>query len=137
MPHDEVVHLGNAARIRIFDGHDAVVAHAADIQNTDNNCTRFVVIAREAVLPDDADKISLCFSLPHTTGSLYRTLERFALNGLNLTKIESRPIPGRNFEYDFYLDFTGNIHDEATLALICALSDEMPRFSFLGNYKEG
>ena len=110
---------------------------AADIQNTDNNCTRFVVIAREAVLPDDADKISLCFSLPHTTGSLYRTLERFALNGLNLTKIESRPIPGRNVEYDFYLDFTGNIHDEATLALICALSDEMPRFSFLGNYKEG
>ena len=98
---------------------------------------RFVVIAREAVLPGDADKISLCFSLPHTTGSLYRTLERFALNGLNLTKIESRPIPGRNFEYDFYLDFTGNIHDEATLALICALSDEMPRFSFLGNYKEG
>ena len=109
---------------------------AADIQNTDNNCTRFVVIAREAVLPDDADKISLCFSLPHVTGSLYRTLERFAVNGLNLTKIESRPIPERNFEYDFYLDFTGNIHDEGTLALICALSDEMPRFSFLGNYKE-
>ena len=104
--------------------------------NTDNNCTRFVVIAREAVLPDDADKISLCFSLPHTTGSLYRTLERFALNGLNLTKIESRPIPGQNFEYDFYLDFTGNIHDAPTLALICALSDEMPRFSFLGNYRE-
>lgn len=109
---------------------------AEDIQNTDNNCTRFVVIAREAVLPEDADKISLCFSLPHTTGSLYRTLERFALNGLNLTKIESRPIPGRNFEYDFYLDFTGNIHDVRTLALICALSGEMPRFSFLGNYKE-
>lgn len=109
---------------------------AEDIQNTDNNCTRFVVIAREAVLPEDADKISLCFSLPHTTGSLYRTLERFALNGLNLTKIESRPIPGRNFEYDFYLDFTGNIHDARTLALICALSGEMPRFSFLGNYKE-
>ncbi len=70
---------------------------AADIQNTGNNCTRFVVIAREAVLPDDADKISLCFSLPHTTGFGSRTLERFALSGLNLTKIESRPIPGRNF----------------------------------------
>lgn len=110
---------------------------AADIQNTGNNCTRFVVIAREAVLPDDADKISLCFSLPHTTGSLYRTLERFALSGLNLTKIESRPIPGRNFEYDFYLDFSGNIHDARTLELICALSGEMPRFSFLGNYREG
>lgn len=107
-----------------------------DIQNTDNNCTRFVVISREAVLPDDADKISLCFSLPHVTGSLYRTLERFAMNGLSLTKIESRPIPGQNFEYDFYLDFTGNIHDKNTLALICELPDDMPRFSFLGNYKE-
>ncbi len=109
---------------------------AEDIQNTHNNCTRFAVISREAVLPEDADKISLCFSLPHMTGSLYRTLERFAANGLNLTKIESRPIPERNFEYDFYLDFTGNVHDERTLMLICALSDEMPRFSFLGNYRE-
>ena len=109
---------------------------AADIQNTDNNCTRFIVISREAVLPEDAEKISLCFSLPHTPGSLCHTLERFALLGLNLTKIESRPIPERNFEYDFYLDFTGNVHDVQTLALICALSDEMPRFSFLGNYKE-
>ena len=109
---------------------------AADLQNTDNNCTRFIVISREAVLPEDAEKISLCFSLPHTPGSLCHTLERFALLGLNLTKIESRPIPERNFEYDFYLDFTGNVHDVQTLALICALSDEMPRFSFLGNYKE-
>lgn len=109
---------------------------AQDIQNTDNNCTRFVVLSKEAILPENADKISLCFSLPHTTGSLYRTLERFSANGLNLTKIESRPIPEQKFEYDFYLDFTGNIHDEKTLALICALSDEMPRFSFLGNYKE-
>lgn len=109
---------------------------AADIQNTDHNCTRFAVISREAVLPRDADKISLCFSLPHTTGSLYRTLERFAANGLNLTKIESRPIPESRFEYDFYVDFTGNIHEETALALISALSAEMPRFSFLGNYKE-
>mgnify|MGYP000842769564 FL=1 len=63
--------------------------------------------------------------------------DSFALSGLNLTKIESRPIPGRNFEYDFYLDFSGNIHNARTLELICALSGEMPRFSFLGNYREG
>lgn len=56
--------------------------------------------------------------------------------GLNLTKIESRPLPGKNFEYDFYLDFTGNIHQPQTLDLICALHDELPRFSFLGNYIE-
>lgn len=106
------------------------------VQNVRNNTTRFVAVSREAVLPETANKISLCFSLPHTTGSLYSILERFAAAGLNLTKIESRPIPGRDFEYDFYLDFTGSIHAPATLDLICALHAELPRFSFLGNYSE-
>ncbi len=106
------------------------------VQNTPNNTTRFVAISKEAVLPEEASKISLCFSLPHTTGSLYNVLERFAVCGLNLTKIESRPIPGSQFEYDFYLDFTGCIHDPDTLELVCALNAELPRFSFLGNYSE-
>lgn len=106
------------------------------VQNVRNNTTRFVAVSREAVLPEDAGKISLCFSLPHTTGSLHNVLQRFALGGLNLTKIESRPIPGRDFEYDFYLDFTGSIHNPDTLSLICALYEELPRFSFLGNYSE-
>ena len=109
---------------------------AENIQNTAGNTTRFAVIAREAVLPDDAEKISLCFSLPNVTGSLAQTLEEFVMAGLNLTKIESRPIPERSFEYDFYLDFLGNLHDPKTLALICSLSEEVPRFSFLGNYRE-
>ena len=109
---------------------------ARSVQNEKDNTTRFVAIAKEPLLPEDARKISLCFSLPHTTGSLYNVLERFAMCGLNLTKIESRPIPGKNFEYDFYLDFTGNIHEPQTLDLICALYDELPRFSFLGNYSE-
>ncbi len=107
-----------------------------NIQNAKNNITRFVVISKEPILPEDAGKISLCFSLPHSTGSLYGVLERFAMSGLNLTKIESRPIPESNFEYDFYLDFTGNIHHTETLELICSLHDELPRFSFLGNYTE-
>lgn len=106
------------------------------IQNAKNNKTRFILIAREPILPADAGKISLCFSLPHTTGSLYNVLERFAIAGLNLTKIESCPIPESSFEYDFYLDFTGNIHQKNTLDLICSLHDELPRFSFLGNYME-
>ena len=109
---------------------------AEHIQNERENTTRFVIISREAILPEDANKISLCFSLPHVTGSLSSVLDRFALAGLNLTKIESRPLPGKNFEYDFYLDFSGNIHDPAALELICALHDELPRFSFLGNYSE-
>lgn len=109
---------------------------AENLQNERENTTRFVVISREAILPEDANKISLCFSLPHVTGSLSGVLQRFSMAGLNLTKIESRPLPGKNFEYDFYLDFSGNLHDADTLELICALYDELPRFSFLGNYSE-
>lgn len=109
---------------------------ADGIQNNSNNCTRFIVIAKQTCIPKDADKISLCFSLPHTTGSLYHILSRFAVYGLNLTKIESRPIPGKSFEYLFYLDFSGNVHNAEVLNFLCALSDELPSFSFLGNYKE-
>ncbi len=106
------------------------------VQNEKNNTTRFVVISKEPIFPENANKISLCFSLPHTAGALYNVLQRFAMRGLNMTKIESRPIPGSKFEYDFYLDFTGNIHQPETIDLICALHDELPRFSFLGNYSE-
>ena len=109
---------------------------AKDIQNSANNCTRFIAINRHMFIPEGANKISLCFSLPHRTGTLHSVLARFATAGLNLTKIESRPIPGKTFEYDFYLDFTGNAQEPHTLNLIAALSDELPRFSFLGNYRE-
>lgn len=107
-----------------------------NIQNSATNQTRFVAVSKQLLIPENADKISLCFSLNHTTGSLYSVLGRFAMLGLNLTKIESRPMPDRNFEYFFYLDFTGSVRDEKVLALLCALSDELPSFSFLGNYLE-
>lgn len=105
-------------------------------QNDPSNTTRFLVISKDLYIEDGADKISLCFSLPHTTGSLYNILCRFAADGLNLTKLESRPKAGTPFEYLFYLDFTGSIRDKRTLSLMCALSDELSEFSFLGNYKE-
>ena len=105
-------------------------------QNAPDNTTRFIVISKELYIAPDADKISLCFSLPHVTGSLYSILCRFAAKGLNLTKIESRPRPGRSFEYLFYLDFEGSAVNQDTLNMLCALSDELGGFSFLGNYKE-
>jgi len=107
-----------------------------DIQDMVYNMTRFVILSKRPILPEDANKIGLCFSLPHKSGSLYSILEMFAVNGLNLTKIESRPIPGSKFDYSFYLDFTGNIHDVRTKDLIGMLQQELPGFSFLGNYKE-
>lgn len=105
-------------------------------QNNPQNTTRFIVVSKQLYIEPDADKISLCFALPHVTGSLYSALCRFAYHGLNLTKIESRPILGKSFEYFFYLDFTGSAASHDTMSLLCALSDELVDFSFLGNYKE-
>lgn len=107
-----------------------------NIQNVTNNTTRFIVISKELVIDDDASKISLIFSAPHKTGSLYRVLGRFSMAGLNLTKLESRPIANGKFDYYFYVDIMGSVFDESTLDLLCALSDELPEFTFLGNYYE-
>lgn len=107
-----------------------------DIQDNELNTTRFIVISKKLYIPDNANKISLCFSLPHVTGSLYSLLCRFNSLGLNLTKIESRPRKGKEFEYLFYLDFSGNVHSKDVTELISQLSAEMPEFSFLGNYFE-
>lgn len=107
------------------------------IQNVTNNTTRFIVISKELVIDEHAEKISLIFSAPHRTGSLYRVLGRFSMTGLNLTKLESRPVANGKFDYYFYVDILGSVRDEQTLDLLCALSDELPEFSFLGNYYEG
>jgi chorismate mutase/prephenate dehydratase len=107
-----------------------------NIQSVENNSTRFFAISRGLVIPPDANKISLIFALPHVTGSLYRTLSRFAMAGLNLTKLESRPVRNGGFEYLFYLDFEGGLNNPETVDLLCALSEEMPSFSFIGNYRE-
>lgn len=121
-----------------------------NIQDSKTNCTRFILISKKLFIPESAEKISLCFGLPHVTGSLYSVLARFSARGLNLTKIESRPDKAietedctsqglektDNFEYLFYLDFAGNIRKKEVMNLLCALSVELPKFSFLGNYEE-
>ncbi len=109
---------------------------AKGCQNYKDNSTRFIVISKQLIIPDNADKVSLCFSVPHTNGALYSVLGRFSSNGMNLTKLESRTIDGMPFEYLFYLDFQGNVQSDKVVNMLCALSEEMPEFSFLGNYKE-
>jgi len=108
----------------------------SNIQNISNNTTRFIVISKKMVIEKNADKVSLIFALPHTTGSLYRILGRFSMAGLNLTKLESRPMANGDFSYYFYVDLMGNINDEGTLDLLCALSSEIPDFKLLGNFYE-
>lgn len=105
-----------------------------NFQNSENNCTRFIVISKKLIITKNSEKVSLCFSIPHKSGSLYSVLCRFATHGFNLTKIESRPIPDASFESVFYLDFTGNALDEENSRMLRALSEELTEFSFLGNY---
>lgn len=113
--------------LKILDNH---------LQDNKYNSTRFIVISKKLYIDDNANKVSLCFCLPHKSGSLYDMIGRFNSLGLNLTKIESRPIRDKAFEYLFYLDFSGSVKSEGVTELICSLSKEMPEFSFLGNYSE-
>ena len=107
-----------------------------NIQSSDENSTRFVAISNKLTIGHDADVISIAFSLPHdTAGALFCVLSRLAAMGLNMTKIESRPLKSSPFEYMFYMDFIGNVKDEKTWGLICGLSDELPEFKFIGNYR--
>ena len=108
-----------------------------NVQNNNNNRTRFIVISRKLVISSDANKISLIFSIADKTGSLYRVLGRFSMAGLNLTKLESRPIENENFNYHFYVDVSGSVKQQSALDLMCALYDELPEFEFLGNFNEG
>lgn len=124
--------VGSSLAARLY-GLDVVVPK---IQTIKHNCTRFITISKELIIPDDANKVSVVFSLPHTVGALQRVLDRFSMNGLNLTKIESRAARNGRFEYLFYLDFSGNLKDDNTVALISSLEDELPDFTFLGNYNE-
>ena len=85
---------------------------------------------------DGADKISVMVNLPHETGSLNRLLNRFSTLGLNLTKLESRPIGSSPFEFAFYFDFDADIRKKEVLNLIAELDNTCDRFVFLGGYKE-
>lgn len=106
------------------------------IQNTDGNFTRFICISKKAMIFPGADRISLMLSLPHRPGSLYSLISRFSVLGLNLTKLESRPIAGSDFEFMFYFDIEASVYSPAVLALLDELSDSPELFVFLGSYSE-
>ena len=81
---------------------------ASNINHEQGNSTRFIIITNKKIFLKNSDKVSICFSIPHQSGSLYTMLSHIIYNNLNMTKIESRPLPGRNFEYRFFVDFEGN-----------------------------
>ena len=99
-----------------------------------NNTTRFVVVSPAMELRAGADKISTVFSLPHEAGSLHRIMSIFAVNGLNMTKLESRPMPGHSWEYMFFLEFHGSLTAPEMDGILHELGQTTAEFRVLGNF---
>ncbi len=104
------------------------------INHNHNNSTRFIVVTNQKIFLKKAQKISICFEVAHESGSLYHLLSHFIYNDLNMTKIESRPIEGKTWEYRFFVDFEGNMGDAAVKNAIRGLREESKRLKILGNY---
>ena len=111
---------------------------ADDISDTTSNFTRFICISRNTEIYPDANKFSLMMSLSHRPGSLADILIRFGAVGVNLTKLESRPVPGSDFEFRFIFDFEASPHDVRVVKLLSSLASdpEVEHFTFLGAYAE-
>ncbi|MBR0164612.1 MAG: bifunctional chorismate mutase/prephenate dehydratase [Lachnospiraceae bacterium] len=108
----------------------------ADVQDSANNYTRFICISKEPEIYPGADRTSMMLVLPHTPGSLYRTLSRFYAHGININKLESRPMPERNFEFMFYFDIEGSVYAPRFTRLIDDLESSCESFVYLGSYTE-
>lgn len=104
------------------------------INHNSKNATRFIVVTNQKIFLKDATKISICLEGAHESGSLYHLLSHFIYNDLNMIKIESRPIEGRNWEYCFFIDFEGNMADGAVKNAIRGLREEARNLKILGNY---
>lgn len=104
------------------------------VNQSGSNSTRFIIVTNQKIFRRDARKVSICFEVPHESGSLYHMLSHFIYNNLNMTKIESRPLEDRNWEYRFFIDFEGNLSDSAVKNALRGLRDEARNMKILGNY---
>ena len=107
-----------------------------EVQNSDNNYTRFICISKEHEIYPGASRISLMLTCPHEPGSLYRLLAKFASAGLNVSKLESRPIPGKDFEFMFYFDLETSVYSEDALRVLADLENSLEYCNYLGSYTE-
>lgn len=106
------------------------------VQDKNNNYTRFICISKNLEVYPGADRTSLMATLPHEAGSLYKMLSRFYTLGINLNKLESRPLPDRDFEFMFYFDLDTPVYSLQFMQLMDELKDICESFSYLGSYSE-
>lgn len=107
---------------------------ARGINTNQENNTRFVVVSPVMELREGREKISALFTLPHRCGTLHRVMSVFAVSGLNMMKLESRPIPGRSWEYRFFVDFAGDLDGPEMDGVLRELTQSCESFRVLGNY---
>lgn len=106
------------------------------VEDSANNHTRFICISKDLEIYPGADKTSLMMVLPHRPGALYKALARFYALGINLIKLESRPIPGRDFEFTFYFDLETSVYSDEFVKLMCDMDGICEEFRYLGSYSE-
>lgn len=106
------------------------------VQNNENNYTRFICIAKDMEIYAGSNKISLMLSVDHRPGSLHELIGKFACRGINLCKLESRPIPGKDFEFRFYFDLDGSVFSPEMMTVLKDIEQAAESFSFLGCYSE-
>ena len=109
---------------------------ASNIQDKGNNRTRFICISKNLEVYPGSDKTSIMMVLNHKPGALYKVLARLYVLGINVTKLESRPIPDRDFEFMFYFDLETSIYSEEFVLLMCELDELCEEFKYLGSYSE-
>lgn len=107
---------------------------AEGVNDQKSNSTRFIIVSSKREFLKSAGKVSICFEIPHESGSLYRALSHFIYNGINLCNIESRPIKEKNWEYRFFVDFEGNLEEDAVKNALNSLKEETENLVVLGNY---
>jgi len=109
---------------------------AASVQDQGNNYTRFICISKNLEVYPGSDKTTIMMVLNHRPGALYRVMARLYVLGINVTKLESRPLPDRDFEFMFYFDLDTSIYSEEFVQLMCELDDLCEEFKYLGSYSE-
>ena len=107
-----------------------------DIQDSDNNYTRFICVTKEPTIYAGANRISLIISTENRPGALYDILSKLAALGINMSKLESCPVTGRNFEFIFFLELEASVQDPSVLPMLEELERSNPGFLFLGSYAE-
>ncbi|MBQ8043369.1 MAG: prephenate dehydratase [Clostridia bacterium] len=110
------------------------IAHS--VQDKGNNYTRFICISKKLEIYPGSDKTSIMMILPHKPGALYKILSRFYAVGINLEKLESRPLPDRDFEFMFYFDLNTSIYSEQYAQIINELDELCEEYKYLGSYLE-